>query len=125
MAMIMIYADTSHSVLVGLRMTQAQWSGKLLLEGAVLHGCHGNKKYNAIFNGTFREGLLTHGEQVMACGVRLYEGDFKCVEADGRVTFFWHGSGAMAQNPGFEHTTKTLAYGPNSDDGMSLVKSIA
>ncbi|EJK76349.1 hypothetical protein THAOC_01892, partial [Thalassiosira oceanica] len=72
--------------------------GKLLFEGVVLYGCHGGKKYDVIINGTFREGLLIHGKQVTVCGVRLYEGNYKCVEADGRFTFFWHGWGEMTQN---------------------------
>ena len=72
--------------------------GKLLFEGVVLYGCHGGKKYDVIINGTFREGLLIHGKQVTACGDCLYEGNYKCVEADGRFTFFWHGWGCMAQN---------------------------
>ncbi|EJK46627.1 hypothetical protein THAOC_34695, partial [Thalassiosira oceanica] len=57
--------------------------GKLLFEGVVLYGCHGGKKYNVIINGTFREGLLIYGKQVTACGDLLYEGNYKCVEADG------------------------------------------
>ncbi|EJK77300.1 hypothetical protein THAOC_00875, partial [Thalassiosira oceanica] len=69
--------------------------GKLLFEGVSYCHLPGGKKYDVIINGTFREGLLIHGRQGAACGVCLYEGDYECLEADGRLTFIRHGRGEM------------------------------
>ena len=57
----------------------------------------GGENHDVTVSGTFREGLLIHGREVTASGVLIYEGAYKCEEADGRVSFYQHGSGKLFQ----------------------------